>query len=136
MILTDTGPLLALLDRRDAHHQRCVDMLKHLPPEPMLTTWPCFTEAMYLLGAAGGYHFQSFLWKLVEDGHLKLHDMTAAEMKRMNELMRKYQDTPMDMADASLVALADSMSLKQIFTIDSDFYIYRLADGSKLEVIP
>ena len=111
-------------------------MLKHLPPEPMLTTWPCFTEAMYLLGAAGGHHCQSFLWKLVEDGHLKLHDMTAAEMKRMNELMRKYQDTPMDMADASLVVLADSMSLKQIFTIDSDFYIYRLADGSKLEVIP
>jgi predicted nucleic acid-binding protein len=136
MILTDTGPLLALLDRRDAQHQRCVEILKHLPPEPMLTTWPCFTEAMHLLGAAGGYRFQSFLWKLAEDAKLRLHDMTEEEIKRMNDLMRKYQDTPMDLADASLVVLAETMQMKRIFTIDSDFHIYRLADGSSLEVIP
>ncbi|WP_417908942.1 type II toxin-antitoxin system VapC family toxin [Candidatus Electronema sp. PJ] len=136
MILTDTGPLIALLDRKDVHHQRCFNALKSLPPEPMLTTWPCFTEAMYLLGAAGGYRFQSFLWKLAEDETLKLHDLTFFEMKKMNALMKKYQDTPMDMADASLVTLADSRRLKQIFTIDSDFRIYRLADGSQLEIIP
>lgn len=73
---------------------------------------------------------------MVEDATLKLHNLTASEMKKMNALRRKYQDTPMDMADASLVVLAESMRLKQIFTIDSDFYIYRLSDGSKLEVIP
>jgi hypothetical protein len=123
MILTDTGPLLALLVKKDAQHQRCVDALKTLPPEPMLTTWPCFTEAMHLLGAAGGYRFQSFLWKLIED-------------EKMNKLMQKYEDTSMDLADASLVVLAETMQMKQIFTIDSDFYIYRLADGSRLEVIP
>lgn len=136
MILTDTGPLLALLVKKDAQHQRCVEALKTLPPEPMLTTWPCFTEAMHLLGAAGGYRFQSFLWKLTEDEKLRMHDMTAEEIKRMNDLMRKYQDTPMDLADASLVVLAEKMQMKRIFTIDSDFHIYRLADGSSLEVIP
>ncbi|XCN71169.1 MAG: PIN domain-containing protein [Candidatus Electrothrix aestuarii] len=136
MILTDTGPLLALLDRRDAHHQRCLDFLRTLPPEPMRTTWPCFTEAMYLLGATGGYHYQSFLWKLVEEANLELHDLTDSEIKKMNALMRIYRDTPMDMADASLMAVAETMRLKQIFTIDNDFYIYRFADGSGPEVVP
>ena len=54
----------------------------------------------------------------------------------MNDLMKKYQDTPMDLADASLVALAEHGKMKRIFTVDSDFYIYRLSDGSALEVIP
>jgi predicted nucleic acid-binding protein len=72
----------------------------------------------------------------MEDATLKLHNLTASKMKKMNALMKKYQATPMDMADASLVVLAESMRLQQIFTIDSYFYIYRLTDGSKLEVIP
>ncbi|MCI5220020.1 MAG: PIN domain-containing protein [Candidatus Electrothrix sp. LOE2] len=136
MILTDTGPLPALFDRRDAHHQRCLDFLRTLPPEPMLTTWPCFTEAMYLLGAAGGYHYQAFLWKLLDEASLALYDLSESERKKMNILMRTYRDTPMDMADASLMAAAETMHLKRIFTIDSDFYIYRFADGSGPEVVP
>lgn len=53
----------------------------------------------------------------------------------MATLMEKYHDTPMEMADASLIAVAESRSLHDIFTLDSDFYIYRLADGSSLRVI-
>lgn len=136
MILTDTGPLIALLDRRDSYHEICVGMLDTLPPEPMLTTWPCLTEAMHILGSIGGYRYQSVLWKLVIDGNLEIHDLTPFETNEMNRLMKKYQDTPMDLADASLVALAESMKFRQIFTIDSDFLIYRLSDGSMLETVP
>jgi len=50
--------------------------------------------------------------------------------------MEKYQDTPMDLADASLVAVAESLSIRDVFTLDSDFRIYRLADGSTLNIIP
>jgi uncharacterized protein len=50
-MLTDTGPLVALLDADDPYHAACVVALTGLPPEPLETTWPCFTEAMYLLGA-------------------------------------------------------------------------------------
>ncbi len=50
-------------------------------------------------------------------------------------LMAKYQDTPMDLADASLIAVAERLSLRRIFTIDTDFYVYRLSDGSTLEII-
>jgi hypothetical protein len=50
--------------------------------------------------------------------------------------MEKYQDTPMDLADASLVAIAESLSPHRVFTLDSDFQVYRLADGSALEILP
>ncbi len=136
MILTDTGPLIALLDNRDNFHNICVETLESLPPEPLLTTWPCFTETMHILGSVGGYRYQSVLWKLVEDMNLELHDLTLSEINKMNNLMGKYQDTPMDLADASLIALAESMKFRKIFTIDSDFCIYRLSNGSMLEIFP
>ena len=131
MILTDTGPL----DADDQHHTTCVAALHRLPPEPLLTTWVCLTEAMYLLGAVGGYRYQAALWELRVSGRLSLHTLTPAEADRMAALMEQYRDTPMDLADASLVAVAESLSLHRVFTVDTDFYIYRLADGSTLEVV-
>ena len=50
--------------------------------------------------------------------------------------MQIYQNVPMDLADASLVAVADSRKIRRLFTLDGDFYIYRLADGSVLEAVP
>lgn len=91
---------------------------------------------MYILGAVGGYRYQAGLWRFIEDGKLELHDLTDSELAKLNGLMKKYQDTPMDLADASLVAVADNMKFRQIFTVDSDFRIYRLSDGSALDIIP
>ena len=136
MILTDTGPLIALLDKRDDLHQPCLEALAQLPAAPLLTTWPCLTEAMHILGAAGGYRYQAMLWRLIEDEKVQVRDLRTADIERMNALMKKYQDTPMDFADASLVAVADSLKLKRIFTIDSDFLVYRLSNGSGFEIIP
>lgn len=135
MILTDTGPLVALLDADDPSHVACVAAAQSLPTGPLLTTWPCFTEAMYLLGEVGGYPYQAALWSLQTTGRIVLLDLTREEMDRMAALMEKYQDTPMDLADASLVAVAESRSLRRVFSIDSDFFIYRLSDGSALEVV-
>ena len=58
MILIDTGPLVTLLDKDDLHHAACVAASQRLPSGSLLTTWPCFTEAMYLLGEVGGYRYQ------------------------------------------------------------------------------
>ncbi len=69
MILTDTGPLVALLDADDRYHQRCLATIETLPAQPMLTTWPCFTEAIYLLGSVGGYLYQEKLWALHQRGN-------------------------------------------------------------------
>lgn len=136
MTLTDTGPLVALVNKNDPNHRRCLDATKRLPAGPLVTTWPCFTEAMYLVFQAGGYPAQAELWRWRVAGRLALHDLTEDEIDRMVTLMDKYKDRPMDLADASLVAAAERLSTRCIFTLDSDFHIYRLADGSALDCVP
>jgi predicted nucleic acid-binding protein len=126
MILTDAGPLVALLDRGEQHHQACVACLEELTG-PLLTTWPAFTEAMYLLGEAGGWAAQQALWRLVDQGDLEIAVPSADSCKRMRVLMEKYRDRPMDLADASLVVLAEERKLRDVFTLDhADFRVYRI----------
>jgi predicted nucleic acid-binding protein len=136
VILTDSGPLLALLDRRDPYHARCHETARRLPRGGLLTTLPCFTEAMYMVGQAGGYKSQASLWAMRSRGDLLLHTMTTTEIDRAEELMEKFNDSPMDFGDASLVAVAETRGLRKVFTLDHHFWGYRLADGSALEPIP
>lgn len=133
--LTDTGPLVALIDRDDNSHAACRALLTTLAP-PLVTTWPCFTEAMYLLHGVEGYRGQEELWYYMQRGALMFHAASAAEAVQMHALMRQYKDRPMDLADASLVAAAETLGASRIFSVDSDFYVYRLADGTVLEVLP
>lgn len=136
MILTDAGPLVAILDRSEQHHRACVECLGELAG-PMLTTWPAFTEAMYLLGEAGGPFAQNALWDLVERGDIEIAEQDAAQRRRMQALMTRYRDRPMDLADASLVALAESLKLRDIFTLDhADFRIYRPAPRQTFRLWP
>lgn len=65
-----------------------------------------------------------------------MHNPGADERQRARELMGQYQDTPMDLADASRVSLADVTGLKRIFTLDSDFYAYRINGKDAFELIP
>jgi predicted nucleic acid-binding protein len=126
VILTDAGPLIALLDRGERHHRACVACLDELSG-PMLTTWPAFTEAMYLLGEAGGWVAQAALWSLEERGDIEIAGQGQDSRRRIQALMEKYQDRPMDLADASLVVLAEDKELRDIFTLDhADFRVYRI----------
>src|SRR5260370_34620202 len=90
MILTDAGPLIAILDRGESHHQTCVDCLAELS-SPMLTTWPAFTEAMYLLGEAGGWAGQAALLALEEEGGPEVADQGLEDRRRMSCLSKKNQ---------------------------------------------
>lgn len=134
MILVDAGPLVALLDRGEPDHERCVNALQQMTA-PMTTTWPAYTEAMYLLGAAGGWVAQQALWRLTERGDLEVLDLNST-MKPAKGLMEKYRDVPMDLADATLVAFAQSVGVKRIFTLDKDFHIYRFKGRQAFEVLP
>ena len=136
MTLTDTGALGALPDADDLSHDTYAAAARRLPAGPLLTTWVCCTETMSLFGAVGGYRYQVALWALRATGRLVLHDLASAEADRMATLVAQYQGTPMDLADASLVVVAESRALHRVCTIDSDCYVYRLADGSALEVVP
>ncbi len=134
-MLTDAGPLIALFDEDDKHHAACSAILRRLPFGPLVTTWPCMTEAMYLLHGLGGYRYQDRLWRTYRDGRVQILDVTGPETNRMDALMLQYQNVPMDFADASLIAIADSRGFRRLFTTDSDFYIYRLSDGSILDIL-
>ncbi len=135
MTLTDAGPLIALIDADEADHERCRSALDGVSL-PLVTTWPAFTEAMYLLGRAGGLQGQDALWRLVRSGQLVLVDMSQAAVERTSRLMTKYADLPMDLADATLVALAEERGERRIFTLDRDFHIYRIAGRRRFEVVP
>ena len=136
MTLVDTGPLVALIDKADAEmHRKCLSIARSLSGA-LLTTWPCFTEAMYLLGQIQGWNSQAALWRFVERGAVIFHTPSNGEWKRLRELMEKYQDTPMDFADASLVVLAEMTGRRKIFTFDSDFYVYKINGKDSFEVIP
>ena len=91
---------------------------------------------MYLLHKAGGHPAQAALWLLRETGRLSLHDVGADEAVRMAALMAKYHDLPMDLADASLMAVAERLGTRRVFTLDRDFRVYRFADGAAVEVVP
>ena len=136
MNLVDTSPLVALIDKgQGKNHTNCISMIQQLTG-PMVTTWPCFTEAMYLLWRLQGWRGQKALWHMWENGVLLVHDFNPDEHERTRILMEKYKDTPMDFADASLVAAAESLNLTTIFTLDSDFYVYRINDRDAFEVVP
>jgi predicted nucleic acid-binding protein len=127
---------VALIDYGQGEaHRTCVAALKTILG-PLVTTWPCFTEAMYFLGDLKGWNGQETLWQFLERGALDLHISTDSEAKRMRVLMEKYGDTPMDLADASLVAIAESQGLHRIFTLDNDFRIYKINGTIAFDVLP
>lgn len=135
MTLTDTGPLIALIDKGDKAHAICTSQLSLLS-RPLLTTWPCMSEAMHLLNNIAGHFAQDVLWSYIADELVAIHESSLEERGRMRELMSKYKDTPMDLADASLVAAAESPGVRRIFTVDSDFVVYRLPGKQSFEIVP
>ena len=136
MILTDAGPLVALIDSGERAHKKCVECL-HTLTAPMVTSWPAFTEAMYLLGDAGGWRGQEALWTLVDQGNLEVVLPDPDRLSRVRLLMEKFRDLPMDLADATLVVLAEQLSLRKIFTLDRrDFSTYRIHGRRRFEIVP
>ena len=129
MILVDTGPIVALFDPADADHQRCVDVLRTVE-QSMATTVPVLTEAFHLLQPAsvGAQRLMDFL---ADDG-LRVLFLDDEGLARAFQLMARYVDAPMDLADASLVVLAERLELQEIFTLDrSHFYAYRIQRGHR-----
>jgi len=136
MILTDAGALVAIINQRDPDHSRCVRALESFTV-PMLTTWPAFTEAMYLLGGASPrWAGQEALWRLLHRGDVDLAELSKGSRHRVADLMHRYRDTPMDLADASLVVVAEDRGLARVFTLDNHFKVYRLANRKTLTVLP
>lgn len=135
MTLVDAGPLVALIDAGEPDHGACVDALGAISL-PLVTTWPAFTEAMYLLARGGGWPAQQALWRLLGDGRLEIVELSTEVLRRSEKLMAKYADLPMDLADATLVAYAEEAGEGVVFTLDSDFQVYRLHGRKRFTLLP
>ncbi len=129
MILVDTGPLVALFDPKDRQHDRCRRALEGIR-EPIQTTTPVLTEAFHMLGpnSLGSNRLREF----VLEGGLSVWFLDRVALVRAFELMELYSDHPMDLADASLVAAAESIGTRKVFTVDrNDFETYRVRRGHR-----
>ena len=134
MILVDAGPLIALVDADDRHHHACAKSFAAVR-EPLGTVWPVLAEAMYLVGDVPGA--PAAIWQLIERGAVRILPLEEEDVPRIRELMEKYADLPMDLADAALVRVAERDGLRTVFTVDRrDFTLYRLKGGRRLVILP
>lgn len=129
MILVDSGPLVALFDPRDSLHERCQRTLRSLRT-PLTTTIPVLTEVFHILSpeSMGSDRLRDF----VVHGGMRTWFFDDEALSRAFELMEQYADHPMDLADASLVAAAERLGTRRIFTVDRrDFAAYRIRRGHR-----
>ena len=99
-IIVDSGALVAMFDVSEARHQSATEIVKAAGRAPLLSTWPCVTEASHILERLD---WQLALLTFVRRGSFTVRDFTAADLDRIMGWMKKYRDHPMDFADASLV---------------------------------
>lgn len=129
MILVDTGPLIGLFDPLDPFHKKSVNLLRQIH-DSLFSTLPVLTEAFYMLnpGSPGAENLSSFIIK----GGLSIWFMDESALFRAFELMKRYADHPMDLADASLITAAERLKTRRILTIDrDDFETYRIKMGHR-----
>jgi predicted nucleic acid-binding protein len=125
MIIADTGFWLALANARDRHHELARRVLSTLQ-EPLVTTWPVLTETCHLLVSKLGSTSSARFIESGSYGAFEIFALEQAHLGRVAELMHKYADLPMDLADASLVILAEELGSGRILSTDNrDFRTYR-----------
>ena len=133
-VLIDTGPIVAILSATDQHHHPCVAELANLRP-PLFTCWPVVTESQWLLRrnpeAVAG------LFRAFQSGLLALLPVDQTAMPWLDEFLHRYRKIEPDLADATLVYLAEREDIPTVFTLDQrDFTVYRYAKTRRLSIIP
>lgn len=124
ILVVDTGPLVALFDRDDQHHADALAWMDTTDHDDLVTTLAVVTEVDHLLKCAPACRADFLEW--LARGAIEIIGVNATEIERIIALCRKYLDVPMDLADASLVALCERLDTRRIATCDDDFQVYRL----------
>ena len=120
--IIDTGPLVAFFDRSERHHGWVAERVEELEA-PLLVCEPVLTEALYLLARYSGA--QQALFELLQNGALHIAFRIEEHVDALRRLMQKYRDTPMSLADACVVRMAEIHEQHDVLTLDSDFSVYR-----------
>ncbi len=120
--LLDTGVIVALLDRSERRHARCVKVLEGWE-RPLITCEAVIAESCYLL--RGLPRAAETVLENVERGVFQIPFQLSRSAAPVRSIMRKYRDLPSDLADACLIYLADELNTGDILTLDRDFEFYR-----------
>ncbi|MCS7220837.1 MAG: PIN domain-containing protein [Anaerolineae bacterium] len=133
-LLLDTGAFVALVDRSETRHADCVAVLENWLGA-VVTTEAVLTETLHLVGP--GWKAQEICLEFFLRGAFLLIPSSRQSLHRVTALMRKYQDVPMDFADATLVALGEELETDQVFTLDQrGFSVYRLHGKKPFRILP
>lgn len=120
--LIDSGPIIALFDKSDSYHKQVLEFVKTFRGE-FVTSWAVITEVSHMLDFDLRAQIDFLKW--VELGGVNLYDIPQSEIANIRKMMERYLNVPMDLADASLMYIANKENIKDIVSIDNDFYIYR-----------
>ena len=132
-IILDTGPLVALLNRADRHHRWARDQWAQIVP-PLFTCEAVLAEACFLVQSLTGG--QAAVLDLVGRGILDVSFRLSEESAAISRLLKKYQDVPMSLADGCIVRLAERHARGVVFTLDSDFMVYRKNGRQLIPILP
>jgi len=133
-VMMDTGPWVALIDRSEERHIECVEWFKNFKGN-ILSSEAVLTEVLYLLNFS--LRAQSAAIDFVLNGAILLVPSSLESLKRVKRLMEKYKDIPMDYADATLVSIAEDLSIPHVVSFDAeDFGIYRMSSKQPFVVLP
>jgi predicted nucleic acid-binding protein len=131
-VIVDTGPLVAFLDATDRNHAWVKNRIAKMR-YPLLMCEAVLTEAMHLLRRLSAAHDE--LFGLVEDGVLAVTFHLSEHAPTVRALLRKYRDRPMSLADACIVRMAEVHEGAAVFTLDTDFTVYRKNGRAPIDLI-
>lgn len=121
-VIVDTGILIAAIDRRDSHHPWVTEQLKDISP-PLLTCEAVISETWFLLQRVK--NGRAALLQLLTNRHVEIRFDLQLELAAVLALLDRYKSVPASLADAELVRMSELYSHSYIFTLDSDFQVYR-----------
>jgi uncharacterized protein len=125
-LIIDSGFLIALLNKKDQYHRKASLQIRSFSTRKWISTWAIITEASHILAREQAFHALQRILNLFENGGLALFHIEIHHIPRLKELLEKYQDLPIDLADASLILLAEDLGHGDILSTDMrDFRTYR-----------
>lgn len=136
MIVCDTGPLVAVLNKNDVDHRRCLDLLE-THPGPVFVPSPVLAEVCYFLETRVGPQAEAAFLESVADQEIELVELTSSDLRRTAELVRKYADFPLGAVDAAVLAVAERLAVPEVATLDlRHFRAVRTRHSTPLRLLP
>lgn len=132
-VLLDTGVIVALLDRSEKFHKACAQTVREVEA-PLVTCEAVITESCYLLRNLSGA--SEAVIENITAGIFQVPFQLSRDTAGVKQVLRKYKDRKIDLADACLIRLADQFGTADILTLDQDFTIYRWGKNKPFRVLP